>query len=241
MSLGSRELAPSDIFRYGGVIACLSRPDQKAKAVSFDQKHRPWHLELGTISSEDSMNYRTAVLCVFVGIVIVSFSTGQEKPKSQVASTVKMSDHDKIEKLQLEVAELQKKLAALTEKYETHTHQLALEVAQLPGEIECKQIVVQWDPTGGNRGFVDKVCKQLMYENISVLLRQARILYSPDRPADEGYHQHAAVALMIASLVNKGYQISVTPAKSRSRKLLRTCRPQAVLRGITDEIAVMYK
>ncbi len=42
----------------------------------------------------------------------------QEKPTTnpQIASDVTMADHDRIEKPQAEVAELQKKLAVLTQK-----------------------------------------------------------------------------------------------------------------------------
>jgi hypothetical protein len=130
-------------------------------------------LRTGTTSSEDSMNYRIAALSLFVGIAIVSFCIGQGKQamKSQVTSDVKISDHGKMEKLLAEVAELQKKLAALTQKYDTHTHQLRnLEVAQLPGSIECNQTVVQWAPADFNRGSVDKVCRQLMPSNISMLV-----------------------------------------------------------------------
>ena len=132
------------------------------------------------------MNYRIAVLSVFVGIAIGSLCIGQGKPtvKSQVASDVKMSDHDKNEKLLAEVAELQKKLVTLTQKYDTHTHQLRnLEVAQLPGSIECNQTVVQWAPADFNRGSVDKVCRQLMPSNISVLVPgKESIVTGPPRP-----------------------------------------------------------
>ncbi len=118
------------------------------------------------------MNYRIAALSVFAGIGIVSIGIGQGKPgtKSQVTSDTLMSDHDRIEKLELEVAELQKKLAALTQKYDTHTHQLDLKEIQLPGMIECRQTVAQWTPTGSNPGSVDRVCRQLGYESISVLV-----------------------------------------------------------------------
>jgi hypothetical protein len=132
------------------------------------------------------MNYRTAVLSVFVGIAIVLFCMGQGKQavKSQVASDVKMSDHDKIEKLLVEVAELQNKLAALTQKYDTHTHQIRnLEVAQLPGSIECNETVVQWAPTDNNRGSVDKVCRQRMSGTTSVLVPgKESIVTGPPRP-----------------------------------------------------------
>lgn len=118
------------------------------------------------------MNCRIAVLSVFAGVGIVSFSTGQGKPlmKSQVAPDTLISDRDRIEKLQLEVAELQKKLAALTQKYDSHTHQLHLEDAQVPGMIECRQAVVRWTPGGLDRGSVDRVCRQLGNDNISVLV-----------------------------------------------------------------------
>jgi hypothetical protein len=115
------------------------------------------------------MNYRIAVLSVFAGIAIGSLCIGQGKPivKNPAASTVKMSDHDSIEKLRGEVAELQKKLAALTQKYEAHTHQLHnLNAAQLPSSIACDQTVVQWTSTsittGVNRDPVYNVCRQVM-------------------------------------------------------------------------------
>jgi hypothetical protein len=119
------------------------------------------------------MNYRVAILSVFVGIAIGSLCIGQGKPtvKSQVASDVKMSDQDRIQKLIGEVAELQEKLAALTQKYDTHTHQIRnLDVAQLPSSIECDQTVVQWSATGINREPVYKACRQLSDVNISVLV-----------------------------------------------------------------------
>jgi hypothetical protein len=123
------------------------------------------------------MNYRIAVLSVFVGIMIGSLCIGQGKPtvKTQVATDVKMLDHDKIEKLMGEVADLQNKLTALTKKYDTHTHQvLNLDVTQLPGSISCDNTVVQWTSTsvtsGVNRDPVYNVCSQLMSRgNISVL------------------------------------------------------------------------
>jgi hypothetical protein len=132
------------------------------------------------------MNYRIAVLSVFVGIAIGSLCIGQGKPtvKSQVTSDVKMSDHDKIEKLLGEVAELQKKLAALTPKYDTHTHQIRnLDVAQLPSSIECDQTVVQWSSTSINRDPVYKVCRQLSGGNISVLVPgKESTVTGPPRP-----------------------------------------------------------
>ena len=120
------------------------------------------------------MNHRLAVLAVFAGICIASFCIGQGKPavKSQVASDVKISDHDRVEKLLVEVAELQKKLDDVTQRYNTHTHQLRnLRFAQLPGSIECNQTVVQWTPADINRGSVDKVCRQIMSGNIGVVVQ----------------------------------------------------------------------
>jgi len=132
------------------------------------------------------MSYRIAALSVFVGIVIVSFCIGQGKPsaKSQAVPDVKVSDNDKIGSLQVQVAELQKKLAALTQKYDTHTHPLrSLEVAQLPSSIECDQTVAQWAPADTARGSVDKVCRQLMPRNISVLVPgRESIVTGPPRP-----------------------------------------------------------
>jgi hypothetical protein len=111
------------------------------------------------------MNYRIAALSIFVGIAIGSLCIGQGKPtvKSQIASDIKMSDRDRIEKLLGEVAELQNKLAALTQKYDIHTHQIPNQyVAQLPSSIECDQTVVQWSNLGINPEPVYKVCRQLM-------------------------------------------------------------------------------
>jgi hypothetical protein len=133
------------------------------------------------------MNYRIAVLSIFVGIAIGSLCIGQGKPtaKSPVASDVKMTDHDRIEKLMDEVAELQKKLAALTQQYNPHTHQIRnLDVAQLPSSIECDQTVVQWSSTGINREPVYKVCRQLMSGgNTSVLVPgKESAVTGPPRP-----------------------------------------------------------
>ena len=132
------------------------------------------------------MTYRIAVLFVFVGIVIVSLCMGQGGPvaKSQVASDDTMSDHDKIEMLQGKVVELQKELAALTKKYDTHTHQLrSTKVVQIPGSIECNQTVVQWSSTGSNQGPVYKVCRQIGSREISVLVPgQGPMTTGPSRP-----------------------------------------------------------
>ncbi len=119
------------------------------------------------------MYYRIAIISVFVGLVIGSFGLGQGKPTAinRISSNIKMSDHDKIEKLLGEVAELQKEVAALTQKYDTHTHQLRnLDVTHLPGSIECNQTVVRWSPAGTNRESVDRVCRQIMAGSISVMV-----------------------------------------------------------------------
>jgi hypothetical protein len=119
------------------------------------------------------MNYRIAALSVFVGIVIGSLCIGQGKPtvKNQVASDVKISDQDRIQKLLREVAELQEKLATLAQKYDAHTHQIRnLEVVQLPSSIECDQTVVQWSSAGIHREPVYKACRQLSESKISVLV-----------------------------------------------------------------------
>lgn len=97
--------------------------------------------------------------------------TGKAGRESQPASDVKMSDHDKIEKLMDEVAELQKKLDGLTQRYNAHTHQLRnLHSAPMPSSIECDQTVFQWAPAGMISGSVDKVCRQLVSGNIGVLV-----------------------------------------------------------------------
>jgi hypothetical protein len=132
------------------------------------------------------MTYRIAVLFVFVGIVIVSLCMGQggSGVKSQVASDTTMSDHDKIEKLLVEVAELKKELAALTQKYSTHTHQLRnMEVARITGPIECNEKVVQWESSSTTRSLVDKVCKQYVRGKISVLVPgKGPMITAPPRP-----------------------------------------------------------
>jgi len=114
-------------------------------------------------SSEDSMKYQIALLTICLGFAIGSFCIGQEKPtaKTQASSDVKMSDHDRIEKLQAEVAELQEKLAALTQKYDAHTHtQKNVGVAQLPSSIECNQTVVRWSSNGVNGEPIYNVCRR---------------------------------------------------------------------------------
>ena len=89
-------------------------PKWPVQAINLGKGTRSPILRSETTSLEDNMNYRIAVLSVFVGFAIGSFCIGQGKPtaKSQTASDVKMSDHDRIEKLLGEVAELQNKLAA---------------------------------------------------------------------------------------------------------------------------------
>ena len=58
------------------------------------------------------------LLAVLVGIATVSYSLGQVKKGATQVTDAMLSDHDKIEKLRIEVAELQDKLVALTQKYE---------------------------------------------------------------------------------------------------------------------------
>jgi hypothetical protein len=119
------------------------------------------------------MNYRIAVLSVFMGIVIGSFCIGFEKTdvKKPNSLDAKISDHDKIEKLMGEVAELQKQVATLKQTFETHTHSLRIpDVAKLPNLMECDQTVVGWASTGIHREPVQKVCRQRMSGSISVLV-----------------------------------------------------------------------
>ena len=112
------------------------------------------------------MKYQIALLTICVGIVIGSFCIGQEKPtaKSKAATDASesaMTDHDRIEQLQAEVAELQKELAALTQKYDTYTSSLRNpQAAQIPRSIECNQTVVRWSANGINREPVYNVCRQ---------------------------------------------------------------------------------
>ena len=140
-------------------------PKWPAHAISLSKGTRSRILRSETTSLEDNMNYRIAALSVFVGIAIGSLCIGQGKPtvKSQIASDVKISDHDRIEKLLGEVAELRNKLAALTQNYDTHTHQIPnQDVGQLPSSIQCDQTVVQWSSPGINPQPVYQVCRQLM-------------------------------------------------------------------------------
>lgn len=116
-----------------------------------------------TTSSEGSMKYQIALLTICIGIAIGSFCIGQEKPtaKNLASSDIKMSDHDRIEKLQAEVAELQEKLAVLTQKYDTYTRSLRnLQAAQIPSSIECNQTVVRWSSNGVNREPIYNVCRR---------------------------------------------------------------------------------
>lgn len=106
------------------------------------------------------MKYQIALLTICVGIAIGSFCIGQEKP-TPVSSDIEMSDHERIEKLQAEVAELQEKLATLTQKFDTHTRSLRnLQAAQIPSSIKCNQTVVRWSSSGSNREPVYNVCTQ---------------------------------------------------------------------------------
>ncbi len=105
--------------------------------------------------------------------------------KTQVTSDVRTSDHDRIEKLLVQVAELQKKVAQLTQEYEAHTHQLRnLEVGQMPDSIECDEKVVQWSSTGIKPEPVYKACRQLgSGGNIKILVRGSEpIVIGPPRP-----------------------------------------------------------
>lgn len=109
------------------------------------------------------MKYQIALLTICIGIAIGSFCIGQEKPtaKNLASSDIKMSDHDRIEKLQAEVAELQEKLAVLTQKYDTYTRSLRnLQAAQIPSSIECNQTVVRWSSNGVNREPIYNVCRR---------------------------------------------------------------------------------
>ena len=109
------------------------------------------------------MKYQIALLTICVGIAIGSFCIGQEKPtaKTQASSDAEMTDHERIEKLQAEVAELQKQIAALTQKFDTYTRSLRnQQAAQIPGSIECDQTVVQWSLSGSHRDPVYNVCRR---------------------------------------------------------------------------------
>lgn len=120
-------------------------------------------LDSKTTSSEDSMKYHIALLTICVGIAIGSFCIGQEKPtaKIQASSDAEMTDHERIEKLQAEVAELQEKLAVLSQKFDTYTRSLRnLQAAQTSSSIECNQTVVRWSSNGINHEPVYNVCRR---------------------------------------------------------------------------------
>ena len=132
------------------------------------------------------MKCKIIVSSVFMGIAIGSFCIGQGKPTvtTPAASDVKLSEQDRIEKLLTEIAELQKQLADLTQKYGTHTHQLRnMEVSQIPGSIECDQTVVQWSSMGNHQEPVYRVCRQVGFSKISVLVpSRGSIVTGPPRP-----------------------------------------------------------
>jgi len=132
------------------------------------------------------MKYKIIVLSVFLGIAIGSFCKGQGKPtvKDEAASDVKMSDHERIEKLLIEISELRKKLAALEHKYDIHTHPIRnIEVAQIPSSIECDQTVVKWSSMGSNQEPVYGVCRQLGFNTIrSPAPSKGSMITGPPRP-----------------------------------------------------------
>jgi hypothetical protein len=132
------------------------------------------------------MRYRIALFTVLVGITVMYLGMGQEQPqmKSHVSTDARMSDHDKIEKLQLEVSELQEKLAALIKKYDTHAHQLRVETAQLPDRIACNQTVVRWAPTDLNYGSTDRMCRQDgdNYIRVMVAPNKESMITAPPNP-----------------------------------------------------------
>jgi hypothetical protein len=110
-------------------------------------------------SLEVRMN-RIRLLAVLVAIAAVSFSLGQvNRGATARVSDAAMSDHDKIEKLRLEVIELQDKLAALTQKHDAHTHRLRVGVTRSPRLIVCNYSNV----------LADKICRQIGDDNISVM------------------------------------------------------------------------
>jgi len=115
------------------------------------------------------MKYLIGLLMVFVGITMVSFTLAQVKHGAGVASDALMSDHDKIEKLRLQVAELQDKLEALTQKYNAHTHRLHLGIANFPNQIACDAEATAAGPLGATFGHIKKVCRQVGDGNVSVM------------------------------------------------------------------------
>jgi hypothetical protein len=101
-------------------------------------------------------------------VPVTTQSDAVNPAKGQVSPDALMSDHDKIEKLRQQVAELQDKLANLTQEYGAHTHRLRVGVTRIPLSIDC-----DIDNFGGN---IKKLCHQLGDENISVM-------YAPDQNA----------------------------------------------------------
>jgi hypothetical protein len=99
------------------------------------------------------------LLAVLVGIATVSYSVGQVKKGATQVTDAMLSDHDKIEKLRIEVAELQDKLGALTQKYDVHSHRLRVGVKRLPRLVNCDY----------SNGVASKICRQIGGDNISVM------------------------------------------------------------------------
>jgi len=110
------------------------------------------------------MKYLMIVFVVVVCITTVSFTLAQVKHGAGVASDALMSDHDKIEKLRLQVAELQDKLAALTQKYDAHTHRLHLGITRFPRLIDCNMSLK------GATVSVQKICVQTGDDYVSVVI-----------------------------------------------------------------------
>ncbi|HYA20634.1 MAG TPA: hypothetical protein VEG25_08335 [Burkholderiales bacterium] len=108
------------------------------------------------------MKYLMIVFVVVVCITTMSFTSAQVIHGAGVASDTLMSDRDKIEKLRLDVAELQDKLAALNQKYNAHTHRLHLGITRYPRLIDCNVENVY--------GTVKKICIQTGNDYVGVLM-----------------------------------------------------------------------
>jgi hypothetical protein len=113
-------------------------------------------------------------LAVLVGIATVSFSLGQVNKGATRVTDAMMSDHDKIEQLRLEVAELQDKLVALTQKHDTHTHRLRVGVTRLPRLVNCNFSNAQ----------VANICRQIGDDQISVMFAGSKeaLITAPPGP-----------------------------------------------------------
>jgi hypothetical protein len=105
------------------------------------------------------MKERIVLLAIFVTVATMSFSAGQVTGSKPSVRPGSVSDHDKIEKLNQEVGDLQDQLAALSQKYASHTHQLRTSMIRMPRFISCDIQSIQ------NKN----VCHQIGDDQVSVM------------------------------------------------------------------------